>query len=398
MSDHRYEAPYVERLGERGAGLQRVAGIAGIVGLVLCGIGLVSNATAFYQSWFWAFLYWSGFTVGGLGILLMHNVVGGNWGVISRRVLEAAMRTLPLMVILFIPVLIGMKDLYPWAQENLVKVNKVLQHKQPYLNPTFFIIRAVFYFAYFAFCGFRLKRWSDQQDETGAPEIRNRMRAFSAPGVLFFVLIATFAYIDWVLSMNIEFYSTIYGGMILIGQVLQTFALAIIVLVTTGGPGRFRGMLNSQLLHDLGNLMFAFTIFWTYLSLSQLIIVWPANLPQELGWYLDRINGGWLPVAILIVFIMFLTPFFLLLSQNRKRDPQRLRRVAYLLLIARAVDLFWIVQPTLRKGGFTILWTDIAAFVGIGGIWIFLFLRNLNQAPLLPLRDPRLPRAVVEAA
>jgi hypothetical protein len=229
-----------------------------------------------------------------------------------------------------------------------------------------------------------------------------RMRQFSAPGLLIFVLTATFAYIDWVLSADVQFYSTVYGAMILIGDVLQTLALTIVVLILASKTDRFGGRINAALLHDLGNMMFAFMIFWTYLSVSQLIIVWPADLPQEIQWYLVRVRGGWRVIASAIALVMFVIPFLALLSQARKRNPKRLIRVAIWILCARAVEMFWIVEPTYRSKGFAVYWTDFAAFIGVGGIWLYVYLGQLRRRPLLPLRDPRVmapaPSALPEAA
>jgi hypothetical protein len=293
--------------------------------------------------------------------------------------------------------LIGIRELYPWAQPDTVRHNAYLLHKQGYLNLPFFVVRALIYFAIWFFWGFRLYKMADLQDETGDASLRDRMRRFSAPGLLIFTLSASFAYIDWILSADAQYYSTVYGAMILIGDVLQTFALIIIVLVLAAGKDRFGGRVNPKLLHDLGNLMFAFTIFWTYLSASQLIITWPANLPQEIEWYLVRIRGGWKALAVIIGFSMFAIPFLALLSQARKRDPIRLMRVAVWILCARAVDIFWIVAPTYRTNGLAIYWTDFAAFLGIGGIWIYVYLGQLRRRPLLPLRDPRVAEPMPEA-
>jgi hypothetical protein len=397
------------RLGPKAASVERISGVIGGLGLLLCVAGYFANPAQFFNSYLFAFIYWSGFAIGGLGLLLLNNVVGGKWGVTARRFLEAEMRTLWLILLFAIVLLLGLKYLYPWTHPDLVATNVYLNSKQKYLNIPFFIVRVAIYFAVWLFWGTRVNRMSDRQDETGDAGIAERMRAFSAPGLLIFVLTTTFAYIDWVLSTDPQFYSTVYGAMILIGDVLQTLALTLVTMILVSKGDRFGGRINAKILHDLGNLMFAFTIFWTYLSASQLIIIWPANLPQEIVWYLDRTNGAWRVLAIAIALSMFAIPFLALLSQARKRDPRRLMRVAIWLLVARAIDVFWIVAPTFRNAssssllhtspGFAIYWTDFAAFLGIGGIWLYVFIGQLRRRPLLPLRDPRvmapLPEEVV---
>ena len=394
---HDSEIP-IEMLGDRAAGISRMAAIVGTIGFLLCIIAFVTNRTVFFQSYLFAFLYWSGFAIGGLGILLLNNVVGGRWGVTTRRYLEALVRTLPYVFLLFLPILLGMPDIYPWARPDVVHANPTLQHKAPYLNIPFFLARLVLYFAVWLFFGARLGRLSDEQDRTGDPTLKDRMRAFSAPALLVFVMTVTFGYIDWILSTDSDFFSTVYGGMILIGDVLQGFALTLIVLILTSKRDGFGGRIHSKLLHDLGNLTFAFTIFWTYLSLSQLIVIWPGNLPQEIGWYLVRVRGGWTAVTVIIALSMFAIPFLAMLWQQTKQRPERLLRVCVWLLFARMIDLFWIVEPTYRIHGFEIYWTDFAAFLGVGGVWVFIYLLQLKRRPLLPLRDARVSEPLLEAA
>ncbi len=394
------------RLGPRAASVERISGVVGALGLLLCVAGYFANRAQFFQSYLFAFLYWSGFAIGGLGLLLLNNTVGGRWGVTARRFFEAKMRTLPLILLFFAVLLLGLKDLYPWMHSDLVSHSAYLKQRAPYLNWPFFVTRVAVYFAIWAFWGYRLSGMFDRQDATGDPTLRERMRQFSAPGLLIFVLTASFAYIDWILSADAQYYSTVYGAMILIGDVLQTFALTIIVMILASRGDRFGGRINYSILHDLGNLMFAFTIFWTYLTASQLIITWPANLPQELQWYLDRVHGFWKWIAVFIALTMFAIPFLALLSQARKRDPRRLIRMAIWLLVARIVDIFWIVGPTFRivspsaplatSRGFAIYWTDFAAFFGLGGIWIYVYVRQLRRRPLLPLRDPRVAAPMPE--
>ncbi len=397
MSTHHYASEPVPtiQLGSRAASVERAAGVVGGLCLLLCVAAFFINRAHFFQSYLFAFFYWAGFSIGGLGILLLNNVVGGKWGVLIRRLLEAKMRILPVVALLFLPIVIGIPYLYPWANDALHH-SKVLQHKAPYLNVPFFLVRAVFYFAIWIFWGSWVQRLTDRQDRTGDPTLVVRLRQISAPGLLIFVFTATFAFIDWILSADAEFFSTVFGAILLIGNVLETFALSIVVLILISRGDRWGGRVNYKLLHDLGNLMFAFTIFWTYLSASQIIIVWPANLPMEIGYYIARTQGFWKVMTWAIGLTMFAIPFLALLSQDRKRDPKRLIRVAVWLLCANLLFAFWIVIPMYRADGFAIYWTDVVAFFGVGGVWLYAYLGQLRKRPLMPLHDPRLPEPIVE--
>lgn len=400
MSDHRVRASEVPvvRLGPGAASVERIAGVVGGLGLLLCVAGFFADRAHFFQSYLFAFLYWAGFGIGGYAILFLNNVVGGKWGVTIRRLLEAKARTLPYIGALFLPILLfGVPHLYPWATD-MVNHNAVLRHKAGYLNWPFFAVRCVIYFVIWLLWFSRVQKLTDKQDETGDPGLVVRLRQISAPGLLVFVLTVTFAYIDWLLSTDAEFYSTVFAALILIGNVLQTFCLSVIVLIISSKHDRFGGRIHAKLLHDLGNLMFAFTIFWTYLSASQLIIVWPGNLPQEIGYYILRTTGFWRVITWIVGLTMFAVPFLSLLSQARKRNPARLIRIAVWILCAHVLYMFWVVEPTYRRAGFEIYWTDFAAFLGIGGIWVWAYLGQLRRRPLLPLRDPRLSQPIPELA
>lgn len=391
-------------LGPQAESVKRIASIIGIAGLLLCVAGFFTDHEKFFQSYLYAFMFWAGFPIGALGILLLNNVVGGKWGVTIRRYLEATARTLPLIALFFVVILLGMKDVYAWATPANVAANEFLKHKEAYLNLPGFIIRAAICFGLWMFFLWRINKWTDEQDVTGDPEIKEKLRKFSAPALLVFVLAVSVAYIDWALSADNQFYSTVYGGMVLIANVQATFALCILTLILTSKEDRFHGRINSKILHDLGKLLFAFTIFWTYLSASQLIIIWPASLPQEITWYLDRTAGFWKAICVFVGLTMFAIPFAALLSQSRKKDPRRLQRVCVWILLVNAVYFFWLIEPPFRvvsasttlhtSSSFTVYWTDIAAFVGIGGIWVYYFITQLRKRPLLPLKDPRLSPAL----
>ena len=394
------------RLGPKAASVERISGVVGGLGLLLCAAGVFQDHQRFFQSYLFAFLYWGGFAFGSLGVLLLNNVVGGKWGVTSRRFFEAQMRTMPLVLVFFVVLLFGLKDLYAWTWPVHVAANAFLRHKQAYLNVPFFLIRSALYFAIMLFIGWRINKWTDLQDKTGDPKIQDKLRRFSAPALLLFVLTITFAYIDWVMSADTQFYSTVFGALIMFGNVQATFSLTILTMILTSKEDRFGGRINAPILHDLGKLLFAFTIFWTYLSASQLIIVWPANLPQEITWYLDRTHGFWKVLAAFVGLTMFAIPFLALLSQARKKDPRRLIRVAAFILVINAIYMFWVVEPTFRSTsastplhtnpGFTVYWTDAAAFLALGGIWLYVFIGQLRRRPLLPLHDPRVMAALPE--
>jgi len=371
--------------------IQRLALIVGIIGLIIAAIGafLPGLRAQFFQSYLFGFLFWNGFMVGSTGIYLLHNVVGGNWGAVIRRFLEAGARTLPLNFILLIPILIGIPSIYYWAQPAAQHDTNV-QFKAAYLNIPFFIARSLFFFAVWAFYIFRLTALSAEQDRTGDPKIQPRMKAMSTFGLLLFVLTVSFAFIDWIMSLEPHWFSTVYGAMFLVGQVLETFAFCIALLVLLSKFKPFVQVLNKQLYHDLGNLMLAFTMLWAYLSLSQFLIIWAGNLPEEIPWYIRRFTGGWGYVAWFLGIFHFCVPFVLLLMRFVKKNTSLLQKVAIYMLVVRCIDVFWIVEPSFRQRQFYVHWLDLACLVGVGGLWIAAFLWRLQERPLLPLHDARL--------
>jgi len=330
-------------------------------------------------------------------VLLLHHTFGAGWGFVVQRPVEAATRTFPLMAVLFLPVLAGMHDLYHWTHAEAVAADKFLQHKAAYLNTPFFIGRSVFYFVAWIGVATLLSRWSAQLDETGDARIAEKLRAFGPPGLLIYGLTATFAAVDWLMSLDPHWFSTMFGLIFIGGQVLTTFAFMILVTRMLSQHEPMKEMAHAGQFHDLGNLTLAFTMIWAYLSFSQFLIIWSGNLPETITWYTDRSRGGWQWVALLLFALNFALPFALLLSRFTKRRIDMLARVAILILAMRLVDLFWVIAPKFHAGAFHVHWLDVAAPAGIGGVWLWFFLNELKKRPVMPVRDPRMEEALAHA-
>jgi hypothetical protein len=381
------------------ARFQQRALIVGIVGLAAGAVGAIMDPGQLLRSWLVGFLFCLGLTLGSLALLMLQHLSGGQWGLVSRRIFEAATRTIPFVALCFVPVLIGMPTLFEWARPEAVE-NAVIQAKAGYLNTSSFIGRAVVYFAFWMMCVFFLNRWSAEQDSGQAttPADSVRFRKVSAPGLLFLVLTVTFASVDWVMSLDPEWFSTIFGLLTIEGWGLTSLALTIVVLSKVSGVRPFQGVVTPRHFHDLGKLLLAFTMLWAYLSFSQFLIIWSGNLPEEIPWYVRRTTGSWGYVAIALVVGHFAIPFTLLLSQDLKKRSGLLANVAMFIIIMRLVDLMWLVVPEFRTGDFPIHWMDLAVPVGLTGIWLVLFARNLRSRALLPLNDPYFKEAFAHEA
>jgi len=380
-----------ERL-DRSASAALVFGvILGIAGLV----GAMANAPRFFQAYLFAWLFWCGMALGGFGLLMMHHLVGGRWGFPVRRFFEAGVGTLPWVAVGFVPLLFGLHDLYAWANPAIVHADEVLQRKQVYLNPTAFIIRMLIYFGFWIWMMIYLRRLSRAQDSGPDPEPTRRMRTFSGPGVVLFFLTATFADIDLVLSLEPDWYSTVFAAIIIIGNALAVLAFSIVLLARWSDREPYARLLSPEVWHHLGNLLLAFVMLWAYLAFSQLLVIYSGNLPNEIVWYLHRCYGGWKTVALLLGLMHFAIPFAILLFRKTKRRGQVLARIAWLVLIAHVLDIYWLVIPTFAPHGVRIGWLDVLLFVAFGAIWTGAFLRGLIREPLVPLNDPRLPVASV---
>jgi len=382
------------------ATLQQRATIMGIVGGVLSLIGAFVNLDQFTQSWLVGFLFCLSLSLGSLALLMLQHLSGGQWGLVGRRIFEAGSRTLPFVVLLFIPIALRLPTLFEWARPEAAE-NAIIQAKAAYLNPTFFLIRAVIYFAFWLVLGTLLTRWSAEQDRGQATTTADsvRFRTVSAPGLLFLVITVTFASVDWIMSLDPEWFSTIFGLLTIVGWGLTTFALTIVVLSMLERAGSATDVLNRRHFHDLGKLMLAFVMLWAYLNFSQFLIIWSGNLPEEIPWYVRRTTGTWGWVAISLVIGHFAIPFVLLLSQDLKKRSGLLAGVAMFVILMRLVDLIWLVEPEFRRGtAFPIHWMDITVPLGLLGAWLFVFTRYLRSRALLPRNDPYFKEAFAHEA
>jgi hypothetical protein len=322
----------------------------------------------------------------------MQYMSGGQWGLVTRRICEAATRNLPFVALLFVPLLFGLPRLYPWAAPGAAQSDHIIQMKSLYLNVPFFVIRAIVFFAIWTAGSWLLNSWSAAQDRGEVavhPADTRRFSVISAPGLVVYVVTMSFAAIDWIMSLDPHWYSTIFGFILVAGQGLTGFALVIAVLAALSDVEPLATYLNTRLhFLDLGKLLLTFVMLWAYFSFSQLLIIWSGNLPEEIPFYYVRFRGGWQYVSALILIGHFTLPFILLLSRDLKRRPHLLAQVALGILFMRVVDLVWLVEPMFKHDGFPIHWMDVALPVGLTGMWVFLFARNLRSRALLPLNDP----------
>lgn len=377
---------------------QKRALIAGVVFMVLFAIGVFINRPQFFRSYLVAFLFWAGIAIGSLALLMLQHLTGGGWGLVIRRVLEASSRTLPFVALLFIPIIIGAHDLYPWTHaEEMSKTPALMQKARLYLNLPFFIGRAVLYFAIWSLFAYLLTKWSSEQDRTADRRYTKRMRMLSGPGIGVFVLTVTFASVDWAMSLNPEWFSTIYGMLFVAAWTLSALAFVIAVMAFLGRREPLSRVVRPNHFQDLGKLMLAFVMLWAYFSFSQFLIVWSGNLPEEIQWYLPRLRGGWGAIALSVVIFHFAFPFMLLLSASLKRNAGKLMILAVLILVMRLIDFFWMVAPEFSHEGFHMSWMDIVAPVAIGGLWLAAFFWQLNKRPLMAINDPQYDELVEQA-
>jgi hypothetical protein len=364
-----------------------IGGLFVVIAIILAFI----HPDEFYRAYLLGFMCWLGVALGSMAILMIRHLTGGGWGTVIRRILGAAMRTLPLLFVLFIPMFFGIRKIYIWAQplgniEDKHLREHLEQITQTYLTVNGFIIRAIFYFAVWNVLSFLLSKWSMQTDTPNAPDNSGRFKAVSGPGLILYGFTISFAAIDWIMSLDPSWMSTIFGLIILIGEVLSAMCFAVVVERILFDYKPMSELLKPDFVHDHGKWMLAFIMVWAYFNFSQWLIIWAGNLPAEITFYLRRLNGGWGYIGLILVLFHFVIPFATLLSRPFKRNIRKLVWVAVLLLFMGWLDLLWIIEPTFSKT-LSITVADVVVPIAIGGIWLWYFFRNLASLPLLPAYD-----------
>jgi hypothetical protein len=363
------------------------AGVAGVI-VGATASALTGDTTQFYQSYLIGYMLCLGVTLGCLALGMVHQLSGGAWGVVLRRPIGAAARVLPVLTLLFIPILIGMTHLYIWTHADAVAASEVLQHKQLYLNTPFFVARAAIYFLVWNGISYFLNRWSLEQDRTGDPWIPRQMQRLSAVGLVLYGLTITFASFDWLMSLEPEWFSTIYGLLIIGGQGLSAIAFLILTIAWLSRRPPLNDIIVADHFHDAGNLTLAFVMLWAYFGFSQYLIIWAGNLPKEIGWYQHLLQTGWRAVGILLVLFHFFVPFLVLLSRRLKRHASTLARIAAAILVARLVDLVWLVAPEFHRDGLSISWLDVLVPLSLASVWLGCFVWQLRGRAIFPVYDP----------
>jgi hypothetical protein len=371
-----------------------IAAVCALLGVVACAILGPANPKQFFFSWLVSFLFFLSLALGALFFVLIQYASQGGWGIVLRRIGETTFATVPVMAALFLPLLLGLNDLYSWTVPGAAEHDALLRWKAPYLNVPFFLIRAALYFGIWSFIAVLYYRGSSGQDVTGDPRVSARLRRLAGPAIIVLALTQTFASIDWIMSLTPHWYSTMFGVYFFAGSFVGFIALLSVVSAAMRGAGLLDTVISAEHLQDIGKFLFAFTAFWAYIAFSQFFLMWYANLPEETFWFKTRIEGSWLPVSLLLMAGHFVAPFFYLMGRRVKRNGATLAVGGAWVLAMHFVDIYWQVMPTLHPEGFRPSALDVAALVAIGGCFVAAASWLMRRQALVPMRDPRLAESL----
>jgi len=383
----------VIRPGSIWARLPLLAGAVGVVFTVLT-LLLASgdDGKQFHHSWLVAVVFFLGLGLGCLFFVLIHHAAKASWGVVVRRLAENLACVVPLLALLFLPLLGGdaMYDLFHWTHEDAVAHDRLIQEKEPWLNVGGFRLRAVVYFGVWTLLALFFRSASRRQDDSGDERL-SRVRARLSPvGVALFAVTITFAAFDWLMSLDPHWYSTMFGVYFFAGTIVSAFAGLTVLTLALEATGHFRGVVTGEHFHDLGKLLFAFTVFWAYIAFSQFFLIWYANIPEETAWFLNRLEASWRPATMLLAVGHFAIPFFFLMPRTIKRNRALLLLGALWMLAMHLLDIHWLVMPTMHPEGVSLTLLDVTSLLGVGGLFVATVGWLLQRGALLPVRDPRL--------
>jgi hypothetical protein len=365
-----------------------------LIGALLAGLVGRGSPERVAASWLVAFVFFLSIALGCLYFALIHTAMQGAWGVVVRRTAENAAATLPLFALLFVPVVLGLQQLYPWAHPGAAAADGLLRGKRPYLNEAFFLARAVFYFAVWSAIALWFRRLSTRQDTTRDPTIAARLRRWSGPLLIPLGLTQTFAAFDWLMSLDPDWYSTIYGVYFFSGSLLAGLAFLAILTVGMRRAGLVAGAISAEHLHDLGKLLFAFTAFWAYIGFSQYFLIWYGNMPEETIYFKQRLEGAWATASAALALGHFAIPFFFLLPRAVKRRPATLTAAAAWLLLMHLLDVYWMIIPSLHANAVAPGMLEVGALLAVGGAFLGTFGWLMRRQPLVPVGDPRLAESL----
>jgi hypothetical protein len=365
-----------------------------LLGAVACAILGPANPKQYFFSWLVSFLFFLSLALGALFFVLIQYASQGGWGIVLRRIGETTFATLPVVAALFLPLLLGLRYLYPWIVPGAADHDALLRWKAPYLNVPFFLIRAALFFGLWSFIALLYYRGSRGQDVTGDPRVSARLRRFAGPAIIVLALTQTFASVDWIMSLTPHWYSTMFGVYFFAGSFVGFIALLSVVAVAMRQAGLLDAIISAEHLHDVGKFLFAFTVFWAYIAFSQFFLMWYGNLPEETSWYKARIAGSWLPVSLFLMAGHFAAPFLYLMGRTVKRKGATLAVGGAWVLAMHFVDLYWQVMPTLHPEGLRPSVLDVAALLAVGGCFVAAAGWLMRRQALVPLRDPRLAESI----
>ncbi len=371
-----------------------IAFAVGGVGVLSSALGYLLNHSQFFHSYLTAFAFWVSIGLGAMFLAVLHFITGATWSTVIRRIPETMMSALPWMLLFAVPIILGIHELYHWSHADAVAHDELLQAKQPFLNTPFFTIRTVFYFLVWGGLVLLYYQRSVLNDYTGDADLLKSLRRWSPPAMILFALTLTFASFDWMMSLDPHWYSTIYGVYYFAGSVTAAISVLILLVVWLDDHGPLHGMVSVEHIHDLGKLLFTFTVFWAYIAFSQYFLIWYANMPEETVWFLHRWQGSWKIISLFLVFGHFLLPFLFLLPRAPKRNKSVLVVASVWLLLMHFIDMIWLVLPTFQTHDYHIHWLDFTTLIGIGGVFIGLILLQLENQSVVPINDPKLEESI----